>query len=106
MGLEAFNAETSKIAIFLALFAGIVLHWIYEVAVAAIKNGGTWNFGAPGVIAARFVISLIAAITGFVAAYGEVQKVDEGFRIVSAIVTGLGVDALTAPWTHKEPPVI
>jgi hypothetical protein len=100
VSLQAFNLEENKVAVLIALFLGVVFHWVYEVAVAATK-AGTWDFGNTGQIAARLVISAVVSLAGLVAAYSQVQKADPGFRLVSAFVAGLSVDALTAPWLAK-----
>lgn len=99
---RALNQDTSRLAVLVALFLGVVFHWIYEVAVAATKDG-VWDFGNWGQIAARLVISLVVSVAGLVAAYAQVQKADPGFRMVSAFIAGLSVDALTAPWLQAAP---
>ncbi len=96
---QALADEPNKVLVFFSLLLGIIFHWIYEVAVAAIKADGEWVFGTRGVILARIVISLVASVVGLVAAYNQVKKADEGFRAVTAFVLGLSVDAMTSPWT-------
>lgn len=102
-GTTAFAAEPRKTWVFVALFLGVFIHWVYEVAVAAIRSNGIWDFGNLGVIIARLVISLVASAAAFISAYNQVAKLDPDFRLVSAFVLGLGVDALTTPWTTTEP---
>ena len=94
----------NKIAVFVALFLGVVGHWAYEVAVGAIKNDGIWDWGNRGVVLARLFVSLIASVSVFVASYRQVSKADPGFRWVAAFVLGLGVDALTSPWAADAAP--
>lgn len=55
----------------------------------------------------RLVVSLVAAAFGFISVYNQIKKVDQEFRFVSAFTLGLGVDALTTPWTtaNATPPV-
>jgi len=100
-GLQAFDLEQNKVVILIALFLGVVFHWIYEVAVTAAK-AGNWDFGNNGQIAARLVISAVVSVAGLIAAYSQVQKADPGFRLVAAFVAGLSVDALTAPWLEAK----
>lgn len=102
-GTTAFRTEPRKAMVFVALFLGVVVHWVYEVAVAAIRNEGVWDFGNLGVVIARVVVSFVAAAAGFISAYSQVIKLDPEFRLISAFVLGLGVDALTTPWTTMEP---
>lgn len=95
-GVSAFKDEDSKYTVLAALFLGVVFHWVYQVAVAATRDG-VWDFGNLGQIAARLVISAVVSVAGLVSAYEQVNKVDPKWRLVSAFVVGLGVDALTSP---------
>jgi hypothetical protein len=104
-GVTSFSAAPNRWLLFGAIVLGVVFHWLYEIVVAGIKKGGAFEFGSPGLIAGHLFISLIVAFPAYLSAYAQLSKADPNVRTVSAIVTGLGVDALVAPWTEQTPAV-
>jgi hypothetical protein len=105
-GYSAYQADPrpNKWLIYIGLLLGVVAHWLYEVAVAGIKTGGSFAFGSPGVIAAHLFISVVVSMPAYLSAYAQLSKTDDAVRLGSAFVAGLGVDALVAPWTVAAPP--
>jgi hypothetical protein len=89
--------------LFGAIVLGVIFHWIYEVVVAGIKKNGVFDFGSPGMILGHLFVSLVVSFPAYLAAFEQLKKTDPNIRTISAIVTGLGVDALVAPWTVATP---
>jgi hypothetical protein len=106
-GYAAYKAQanSNKWTIYVAIFVGVVVHWLYEVAVAGIKNGGTFALGSTGVVVAHVFISLVVSVPAYLSAYAQLSQTGDSVRLASAFVAGLGVDALVAPWAVATPAV-
>lgn len=101
--LSAWSAETNKAVLFAAAFAGVIAHWLYELAVDVIRTG-TWTAPTMIVVVARVFVSFIAAAAGFVAIYKQAESASAGFKILTAFTLGLAIDALTSPWAQPTTP--
>ena len=98
-GLEAIREDEGIGSALVGIFIGIVFHWIYEIAIAALKDpNGVWNFGKPGIIAARLVIAGIVSF-GFVLGFYKSlpPNTSKKMRFINAIAYGLAIDALAGP---------
>jgi hypothetical protein len=84
----------AKIQVFLGVLLGVLLRWII---VDIIKNQLPQNFS---VILARIVIALIATIFVFSGYWQKVKDQPAGMRFLNALVYGVSIDALVAPWMY------
>ncbi len=84
----------AKIQVFLGVLAGVLLRWI---AVDVIKNQSPQVFA---VILARIVVALIVTIFVFSGYWQKVKDQPAGMRFLNALVYGVSIDALVAPWTY------
>jgi hypothetical protein len=84
----------AKIQVFLGVLLGVLLRWI---VIDVIKNRVPQNFS---VILARIVIALIATIFVFSGYWQKVKDQPAGMRFLNALVYGISIDALVAPWTY------
>ncbi len=84
---------------YLFVVAGILSHWIYEIAIAALDSG-QWDFGSLGIVAARLVIAVIVGLVSFTGIWKQLEKLDPSIRVFAAITQGFALDALAAPLAH------
>lgn len=84
----------AKIQVFLGVLLGVLLRWI---VVDVIGNQLPQMFT---VILARIVIALIATIFVFSGYWQKVKDQPAGMRFLNALVYGVSIDALVAPWTY------
>lgn len=84
----------AKIQVFLGVLLGVLLRWL---VVDIIKNQVPQSFA---VILARIVIALIATIFVFSGYWQKVKDQPAGMRFLNALVYGVSIDALVAPWMY------
>ena len=84
----------AKIQVFLGVLLGVLLRWII---VDIIKNQLPQNFS---VILARIVIALIVTVFVFSGYWQKVKDQPAGMRFLNALVYGVSIDALVAPWMY------
>lgn len=84
----------AKIQVFLGVLFGVLLRWL---VVDIIKNQVPQSFA---VILARIVIALIATIFVFSGYWQKVKDQPAGMRFLNALVYGVSIDALVAPWLY------
>lgn len=89
----------ARIQVFLGVFSGVLLRWLYGIVVDVIK-GGPWNFGNLSVIIARLVIALICTVFVFSGYWGKVKDQPAGMRFLNSLVYGFSIDALVGPWMY------
>jgi len=89
----------AKVQVFLGVFVGVMLRWLYSIVVDVVK-GGPWNFGNLSIIIARLVIALISTIFVFSGYWGKVKDQPAGMRILNSLVYGFSIDALVGPWMY------
>ncbi|MCC6300786.1 MAG: hypothetical protein IT314_15990 [Anaerolineales bacterium] len=88
----------AKWQVFFGVLLGVILRWVYTVAVEVARTGGPWNFGTWTTILARFIASLIVSFFVF-SGYWEKAKDQPGdMRFINAVAYGMTFDALIAPW--------
>ena len=90
---------SAKIQVFLGVFFGVLLRWLYGIVVDVIK-GGPWYFGNLSVIIARLVVALISTVFVFSGYWGKVKDQPVGMRILNSLVYGFSIDALVGPWMY------
>ena len=89
----------AKAQVFLGVFLGVMVRWLYGVVVVVIQ-GGAWNFGSLSVIFARFVVALIVTVFVFSGYWKKVKDQPAGMRFLNSLVYGVSIDALVGPWTY------
>ncbi len=90
----------AKVQVFIGVFLGVVLRWIYSVAVAVIKTQAPWCFGSWTSILIRLVVALVATFFVFSGYWQKVKDQSAGMRFLNALVYGVSIDALIGPWTY------
>ncbi|MDQ2693214.1 MAG: hypothetical protein M3Y68_14340 [Chloroflexota bacterium] len=88
----------AKIQVFVGVFLGVILRWIYSVAVQVIREQAPWCFGNLTGILIRLGVAL--AVTFFVFS-GYWQKVNDqpaSMRFWHAVTYGITMDVIVSTW--------
>jgi hypothetical protein len=96
-GQAALKAQHSTGAIYFAIVLGVVLHFVWEILVAAVRAQESPDFGSWGLIGARVGIGLIVGIVSFTGVYKQLDGVDPRVRFFFAATQGFAADALANP---------
>ncbi|GJQ52209.1 MAG: hypothetical protein HKUEN02_10560 [Anaerolineaceae bacterium] len=90
--------KNAKAQVFFGVLFGVLLRWIYTMAVEVIKGSATWDFGAWAVVAARFVAALATTIFVFSGYWEKSKDQPADMRFLNALAFGISIDMLVAPW--------
>ena len=88
----------AKIQVFIGVLLGVILRWIYSVAVEVIREQAPWCFGNLTGILIRLGVAL--AVTFFVFS-GDWQKVKDqpaSMRFWHAVTYGITMDVIVSTW--------
>jgi cation transport ATPase len=88
----------AKIQVFLGVFAGVILRWIYSVAVNVIKNQAPWCFGSWTSILIRLAVALIATFFVFSGYWQKVRDQPASMRVWNAVAYGITMDVIVSSW--------
>ncbi len=91
--------NSAKTQVFFGVLLGVLLRWVYTIAVEVARTGNPWNFGAWYVILARFVASLIVTVFVFSGYWEKSKDQPADMRFWNAVAYGISIDALIGPWT-------
>jgi hypothetical protein len=95
-GVTAIRQQGEQSKAYGAIVVGILAHWIWELAVAAVQTG-QWEFGNGAVVVARVVIAFIVGAVSFAGIWKQIEKADPKIRLWIALTQGFAVDALASP---------
>ena len=90
----------AKIHVFIGVFLGVILRWIYSIAVEVIRNQAPWCFGTWTSILIRLGVALVATFFVFSGYWQKVKDQPASMRFLNALVYGVSIDALVGPWTY------
>jgi hypothetical protein len=88
----------AKIQVFIGVFIGVILRWIYSVAVDVIKNQAPWCFGTWTAILIRLAIALVATFFVFSGYWQNVQDQPASMRFWNALAYGITIDVIVTSW--------
>src|SRR5687767_5045736 len=88
----------AKIQVFLGVFIGVLLRWIYSVAVEVIKNQAPWCFGDLTSILIRLGIALVATFFVFSGYWQKVKDQPASMRFWNAVAYGITMDVIVTSW--------
>jgi hypothetical protein len=88
----------AKIQVFLGVFIGVLLRWIYSVAVEVIKNQAPWCFGDLTSIVIRLGIALVATFFVFSGYWQKVKDQPASMRFWNAVAYGITMDVIVSSW--------
>ena len=88
----------AKIQVFIGVFLGVLLRWIYSIAVDVIKNQAPWCFGSVTVILIRLAIALGVTFFVFSGYWQNVKDQPASMRFWNAMAYGITMDVITSSW--------
>jgi len=88
----------AKVQVFLGVFLGVILRWIYSVAVVVIKTQSPWCFGSWTSVLIRLVVALVATFFVFSGYWQKVKDQPASMRFWNAIAYGITMDVIVSSW--------
>ena len=88
----------AKVQVFLGVFFGVILRWIYSVAVNVIKNQAPWCFGSWISILIRLGVALIVTFFVFSGYWQKVEDQPASMRFWNAVAYGITMDVIVSSW--------
>ena len=89
---------SAKIQVFIGVFLGTLLHWIYSIAVNVIRNQAPWCFGSLTSILIRIVVALLVTFFVFSGYWQKVKDQPASMRFWNALAYGITTDVLVNAW--------
>ena len=90
--------NSAKIQVFIGVFLGVILRWIYAVAVDVIRNQGPWCFGNLTEILIRLGIALAATLFVFSGYWQKAKDQPASMRFWNAAAYGITIDVIVSTW--------
>lgn len=88
----------AKVQVFIGVFLGVILRWIYSVAVEVIRNNAPWCFGTWTSILIRLVVALGVTFFVFSGYWQQVKDQPTSMRFWNAVAYGITVDLIVSSW--------
>ena len=90
--------SNAKVQVFIGVFLGVILRWIYSIAVDVIKNQAPWCFGTWWMILLRLAIALVTTFFVFSGYWQRVQDQPASMRFWNALAYGITMDVIVSSW--------
>ena len=90
--------NSARIQVFIGVFLGVILRWIYSIAVDVIKNQAPWCFGSWTVILIRLAAALVVTFFVFSGYWQKVEDQPASMRFWNALAYGITMDVITSSW--------
>ena len=94
----ATSDNNAKVQVFIGVLLGVILRWVYSVAVDVIKNNAPWCFGSWTMILLRLVIALVTTFFVFSGYWQKVQDQPASMRFWNALAYGITMDVIVSSW--------
>jgi hypothetical protein len=88
--------------VFVGVFVGVLLRWIYSVAVEVIKNNAPWCFGSWLYIAIRVGIALVITFFVFSGYWQKVKDQPASMRFWNAVAYGISTDSILSAFLPQS----
>lgn len=88
----------AKIQVFIGVFLGVLLRWIYSIAVDVIRDNAPWCFGSWTVILIRLAVALAVTFFVFSGYWQKVKDQPASMRFWNAMAYGITMDVITSSW--------
>jgi cation transport ATPase len=88
----------AKVNVFLGVFLGVLLRWVYSVAVDVIRNQAPWCFGNWVTILIRFAVALGVTFFVFSGYWQKVKDQPASMRFWNAMAYGITMDVIVSSW--------
>ena len=89
---------SAKIQVFIGVFLGVILRWIYSIAVEVIKNQAPWCFGTWTAILIRLAVALGVTFFVFSGYWQKVKDQPASMRFWNAMAYGITMDVIVSSW--------
>jgi hypothetical protein len=89
---------SAKINVFLGVFLGVLLRWVYSVAVDVIRNNAPWCFGDWVTILIRLAVALGITFFVFSGYWQKVKDQPASMRFWNALAYGITMDVIVGTW--------
>lgn len=90
--------KSARIQVFLGVFLGVILRWIYSVAVEVIRNNAPWCFGTWTSILIRLAVALGVTFFVFSGYWQKVSDQPASMRFWNAVAYGITMDVIVSSW--------
>ncbi|HLE90186.1 MAG TPA: hypothetical protein VI753_03480 [Anaerolineales bacterium] len=94
---------SAKIQVLIGVFIGVILRWIYSVAVDVIKNQTPWCFGTWTTILIRLAVALVATFFVFSGYWQKVKDQPASMRLWNSLAYGITMDVIVSSWLPSAP---
>ena len=92
------EATSAKVQVFIGVFLGVLLRWIYSIAVDVIRNQAPWCFGSLAVILIRLAVALGVTFFVFSGYWQKVKDQPASMRFWNAMAYGITMDVIASSW--------
>lgn len=89
---------SAKAQVFAGVFLGVILRWIYSVAVEVIRNQAPWCFGSLTSILIRLGVALVVTLFVFSGYWQQVKDQPASMRFWNAVAYGITMDVIVSSW--------
>jgi cation transport ATPase len=89
---------SARVQVFIGVFLGVILRWVYSVAVEVIKNQAPWCFGTWWMVLLRLAIALVTTFFVFSGYWQKVQDQPASMRFWNALAYGITMDVIVSSW--------
>jgi hypothetical protein len=86
----------AKIQVFLGVFIGVLLRWVYAVAVVVIRNNSPWCFGDWKTILIHLAVALGVTVFVFSGYWNQVKDEPPSMRFWNAMAYGITLDVIVS----------
>ena len=86
--------NSAKIQVFIGVFLGVLLRWVYSVAVNVIRNQAPWCFGDLTGILIRLGVALVITFFVFSGYWQKVKDQPASMRFWNALAYGISTDSI------------
>jgi hypothetical protein len=92
----------ARVQVFAGVLLGVILRWIYSVAVNVIRNQAPWCFGSWIGIGIRLVVALVTTFFVFSGYWQVVKDQPGGMRLWNAVAYGITMDVIVSSWLPAD----
>ena len=90
--------NAAKVQVFIGVFLGVILRWIYSIAVDVIRNQAPWCFGSWISILIRVAVALGVTFFVFSGYWSQVKDEPPSMRFWNAMAYGITMDVIVSTW--------
>lgn len=89
---------SAKVQVFLGVFFGVLLRWLYSIAVDVIRNNAEWCFGSWMMILIRLAVALVITFFVFSGYWQKIKDQPASMKVWNALAYGITMDVIVSSW--------